>query len=135
MLEQLETEPDFLNRVITGDESSFFEYDPETKRQSEEWHTPHSPRQKEARMSKSKVKTMVIICFDSRGVVHKEFEPPAVTVNQKYYLEVRGRLRKRVMRVRVETAADWILHHDNPPAHTALSVREFVAKKCIPVLP
>jgi hypothetical protein len=36
MLEQLETEPDFLKWVITGDESCFFEYDPETKRQSEE---------------------------------------------------------------------------------------------------
>jgi hypothetical protein len=52
MLERLENEPDFLNRVITGDESWFFEYDPETKRQSEEWHTPHSPRQKKVRMSK-----------------------------------------------------------------------------------
>jgi transposase len=26
------------------------------------------------------------------------------------------------------------LHHDNAPAHTALSVHEFLAKKCIPVL-
>jgi hypothetical protein len=32
MLEQLETEPYFLNWVITGDESWFFEYDPETRR-------------------------------------------------------------------------------------------------------
>jgi hypothetical protein len=30
MLERPETKPDFLNRVITGDESWFFEYDPET---------------------------------------------------------------------------------------------------------
>jgi hypothetical protein len=37
MLEPLETEPDYLNRVITGDESWFVEYNPETKRQSEEW--------------------------------------------------------------------------------------------------
>jgi hypothetical protein len=36
MLERLETEPDFLKRVITGDESWFFEYDPVTKRQIEE---------------------------------------------------------------------------------------------------
>jgi hypothetical protein len=40
MLQQLETEPDFLHWVITTrDESSFSKYDPETKRQSEEWHT------------------------------------------------------------------------------------------------
>jgi hypothetical protein len=43
-IEQLETEPDFLNRVITGDESLFFEYDAETKRHNEEWHRPQSPR-------------------------------------------------------------------------------------------
>jgi hypothetical protein len=52
MLEQLETEPDFLIRVKTGDESRFFEYLPETKRHSEEWNTPQSPRQKKARMNK-----------------------------------------------------------------------------------
>jgi hypothetical protein len=52
ILERLETEPGLLNRVITGDESWFFEYDPETRKQSEEWHTPQSPRQKIARMSK-----------------------------------------------------------------------------------
>ena len=28
----------------------------------------------------------------------------------------------------------WILHHDNAPGHTALSVREFVATKQITVL-
>jgi hypothetical protein len=113
-------QPDFLNRVIPGDESWFFEYDPETKRQSKEWHTPQSPRQKKARISKSKLNTMVVIFFDSRGVVHKEFVPPGVTVNQKYFLEVQDRLRKRV---RMVIAGDWILHGDNAPAHTALSVR------------
>jgi hypothetical protein len=53
-LERLETEPDFLTRVIAGDESWFLDYDPETKRQSREWHTSQSPRQKKARMSKSR---------------------------------------------------------------------------------
>jgi hypothetical protein len=38
MLEQFETELDFLNWFMTGDESWFFKYDPETKRQSEELH-------------------------------------------------------------------------------------------------
>jgi hypothetical protein len=27
------------------------------------------------------------------------------------------------------------LHHDNAPAHTALSLRGFLVKKCIPMLP
>jgi hypothetical protein len=45
----------------------------------------------------------------SRRVVHKEFVPPGVTLTQKYFLEVLDRLRKRMMRVRMETADDWIL--------------------------
>ena len=35
----------------------------------------------------------------------------------------------------MDIADDWVLHHDNAPAHTALSIREFLAKKNIPVLP
>jgi hypothetical protein len=52
MLELLQTEADFLTRIITCDETWFYEYEPETKRESEELHTPQSPRQNKARMSK-----------------------------------------------------------------------------------
>ena len=45
------------------------------------------------------------------------------------------RLRKRVQRVRTDIADDCVLQHDNAPAHTALSIREFLAKKSIAVLP
>jgi hypothetical protein len=43
MLERLETEPDFLTRVITADERWFCEYDRDTERQSEDV-TRHSPQ-------------------------------------------------------------------------------------------
>jgi hypothetical protein len=49
-LERLETEPDFLNRVIRSYKSWFFECCPEVKRQNE--GPPQAPRQKKARMSK-----------------------------------------------------------------------------------
>jgi hypothetical protein len=35
----------------------------------------------------------------------------------------------------LEIADDWILHDNNAPAHTALSIREFLTKNCIPLLP
>jgi hypothetical protein len=66
---------DFLDNVITGDRTWAFEYDPETRCQSSEWHTSESPSPKKARMSKSKVKTMLTVFFDDTGVVHKEFVP------------------------------------------------------------
>jgi len=51
-------------------------------------------------------------------------------------LEVPERLREKVRRKRPEIFANnsRILHHDNAPAHTALSVREFLAAKQITVL-
>ena len=69
--------------------------------------------------------------FHIRGIVHYEFVPAGQTVNQVYYLEVLERLSERVRRKRPERFANnsWILHHDDAPAHTALSVREFSAAK------
>ena len=61
LLGRLEIEPNFFHKVITGDESWVFDYDPETKWQSEEWHTKISPRPKKARMSRSRVKTVIIV--------------------------------------------------------------------------
>ena len=107
-----------------------FDYDPETKWQSEEWHTKSSPHPKKARMSRSRVKNMIIVFFYSRGIVHKEFVPPVQTVNHAFYKYVLERLRKRVQRVRRDIADDWVLQHDN-----ALSIRKFLKKKNIPALP
>ena len=46
ILEQLETEPNWLKRIVTGYESWIFEYDPLTKLQSFEWKSALSPRTK-----------------------------------------------------------------------------------------
>jgi len=79
---------------------------------------------------------MLLAFFDTRGIVRYEFVPTGQTVNQVYYLEVLESLRGKVRRKRPELFANnsWILHHDNAPAHTTLSVREFLATKQITVL-
>nr|CAH7741398.1 unnamed protein product [Callosobruchus chinensis] len=133
--EQVESNPTLLDRVITGDESWFFQYDPETKRQRQQWLSPGAPRPKKARMSKSKVKTMLICFFDSKGVVHKKFVLPGQTVNQVFYRNVLEKLQKRVLRVRPEIAKTWVLHHDNAPCHSAFRVSQFLAFKGITTLP
>ena len=92
----LERQDDILGRVITGDETWVYQYDPETKRQSAQWRTANSPRPKKFHRSKSRVETMLLtFFFDIRGIVHYEFVPPGQTVNQVYYLEVLERLREK----------------------------------------
>ena len=79
---------------------------------------------------------MLRTSFDIRGIVHYEFVPTEETFNQVYYLEVMERLREKVRRKRPEIFANnsWNLHHDNEPAHMALSVREILTTKQITVL-
>ena len=117
----------FFRHVITGDETRIFEYDP--VQQSSEWHKSNSPRLKKPRMTKSKIKFILICFFDSQGVVHKEFVPQLQTVNKEYYRDVFERLRKRVHCVRPEIVDTWILHRDNAPSHNVISVKEFLKKK------
>ncbi|KAJ4438241.1 hypothetical protein ANN_14180 [Periplaneta americana] len=59
------------------------------------------------------------------------------TVNQKYYKSVLGRLRENVPKKRPALWRDknWALHHENAPAHCGFSIRNFLAKFQIPVLP
>ena len=39
------------------------------------------------------------------------------------------------MRVRPNIKNNWVLHHDNAPCHTVISVNQFLASKNIPVAP
>ena len=47
----LKRQDDILGRVITGDETWVYQYDPETKRQSAQWKTANSSRLKKFRQS------------------------------------------------------------------------------------
>ena len=96
IIERLEDDPDLRRRVITGNESWIFEYDPETKRQSRQLKSLASPRPKKARMSKSKIKVMLIAFFDIKGIVHFEFLPQGQTVNQYVYKEILRHLIRSV---------------------------------------
>jgi hypothetical protein len=84
---------------------------------------------------KSKVKTMLIVFFNAKGVVHKEFVPQGQTVNTTYYVEVLDKLRNRVVHTRNEITATWQLHHDNAPATLLYASESFwprTAWQCCP---
>ena len=91
-------DPSFMSRVITGNESWVYGYDPETKQQSSQWKSPGSPRPKKARQSCSMTKSMFIVFFNIRGIVHHEFAPEGQTVNAEFYCSVLYHLREDIRR-------------------------------------
>ena len=128
-------DPKFLTKIVTGDESWVFAYDPETKVQSAEWLTSSSPQPKKSRLVKSKEKVMLIAFFDIDCVVHHEFVLPGQTANGHFYVQVLQRLRDAVRRKRRDKwQGEWFLHHDNASSHTSLVVQQFLADKSIPVI-
>lgn len=110
--------------------------DPTTKRQSAQWKSPSSPKCQKIRLQKSKVKTMLMCFYDSKGIIHKEFVPERHTVTANFYLSVLKRLLKRILRVRPEysSPACWFLLPDNEPAYRAVAVQEFLAQKRVCIL-
>jgi hypothetical protein len=63
--------------------------------------------------------------------LHKEFVPEGKSVNAEFYKGVMDRLMKRIQRVRPAAFCplDFFLLHDNPPAHKAASVCQFLTPK------
>lgn len=82
--EQVGNDPQILSKVVTGDDTWCYGYDPERKQALSQWKTPNSPKPKKARKVRSNVKTMLITFFYANGLVHKEFVPPGQTVNQPF---------------------------------------------------
>ncbi|UYV71490.1 hypothetical protein LAZ67_8003487 [Cordylochernes scorpioides] len=130
MLDSVRDDPNLLQRVITGDEAWVYGYDVETKAQSSQWKLPHEPRPKKARQVRSNVKVLLTVFFNCRGVVNHEFLPQGRMVNKEYYLQVMRNLREAIRQKRPDLwkNKNWLLHHDNAPAHTSLLVRDFLAK-------
>jgi hypothetical protein len=57
--------------------------------------SPNSKRPKNVRHVKSKVKSIFIVFFDIKGIVHKGFIPEGKTVNSAYYCDISWRLHEQ----------------------------------------
>jgi hypothetical protein len=126
----------FFYIFITGDETWCFAYDPKTKRQSSDWIGETSPWPKKLKFQRSRITTMLIIFFDSQGIVHKEFVPKGMTVNAEYYEGVMDCLLKCIRQVRPAAfcSRGFFLLHDNAPTHKAASVCQFLTPKIVTTL-
>ncbi|UYV79484.1 hypothetical protein LAZ67_17002840 [Cordylochernes scorpioides] len=80
MLEMTRTDPEWKDKIITGDETWVYDYDPETKRQYVEWRGQGEPRPKKSRILKSRNKVLLVAFLDNKGIVHHEYLPAGQTV-------------------------------------------------------
>jgi len=69
----------FLLRIVTGDESWYQHFEPETKWQGTEWRHLHSPSKK-AKTVPSAAKVMGTVFWDAEGLILAEFLEPGKTI-------------------------------------------------------
>ncbi len=74
---------------------------------------------------------MLILFFDSKGVIRHKYVCEGQTVNATFYVQVLNRLCRRIACVRPEMWRDrkFFLLRNNARPHTAAIVQQFLAKK------
>ena len=111
--------PDLFHHVITGDESYFHLYMPETKEQSKQWLTSEEPRPQKALRGRGTTKSVIlVIFFDWKGVVYREFYRNETMTGAKY-LALLQRLLTAIQHRRTEEwrRGTFVLHDDNARPH------------------
>jgi len=79
---------EFLDRIITTDETWLHHLDPETKAMSSVWKTLRTPPPKKALVQKSAGKHMFIFFMDRHGMILQHRVPDGQTVTVTYYSKV-----------------------------------------------
>ena len=120
------TEDAFFSRIITGDETWVYQYDPETKQQSKQWLPHGSAGSIKLKPEWSVNKVMATVFWDQEGVVLVDFLEGRKTVTGSYYVEVLRKLRTELAKNPSGKLHQRILfHHDNAPAHSTRVTRKF----------
>jgi len=108
---------DFLLRIVTGDESWFHHFEPETKQQSMEWHHLHSLSKKKAKTVPSAAKVMGTVFCDAEGLILAEFLERGQTITAARYVQTLHKLRRALRDKR--PGRNIIILHDNARPHAA----------------
>jgi hypothetical protein len=72
---------DFLSTIVTGDETWIHHFEPETKRQSMEWHHTTSPQKEKFKAFPSTSKIMATVFWDCEGAILIDLLPRGQTIN------------------------------------------------------
>ncbi|GFO02387.1 transposase [Plakobranchus ocellatus] len=112
-----------LQRILTGDESWVYHYDPECKAQSMEYRHKTSPSPRKFKVVASARKVLFTVFWDMEGQ----------TVNSERYISTLRALKLRLRRVRRDK--DSILQHDNARPHTSRQTQDALRHLELTTLP
>ncbi|GBO38699.1 Histone-lysine N-methyltransferase SETMAR [Araneus ventricosus] len=115
---------EFLDKIVTGDETWVHYETEETKEQSKQWMHSHSPSRKPVKFKRtfSTKKCMATVFWDRKGVLLVEFMPRGTTITAASYSKTLQRLRRAIQNKRRGMLASGIvLLHDNARPHTAVA--------------
>ena len=136
LLDRLEREPEFFSRVITGD-GRIMDFGVRPRDKTPKSGVAHCKLSLSQESENEQIQNQIDahLLFDSQGDHPQGICATRANCQTNFYGEVLERLRKRVALVRQGIAHTWMLHHNNAPCHTAVSINEFFAEKRIPVIP
>ena len=127
---------EFLDSIVTEDESWFPLFSPESKRQSMQWKHKDSPPPTKCRALESQKKVLYAVFWDAKGIILAYPVPEGTTISGETYTRIiRDHLLPAIAKRRAEKARGrFILHQDNAPPHRALVVRAALQAEGIEVL-
>ena len=121
LLSRYEDDPgDFIDRVVTQDETWVHHFDPESKMQSMQWKHPVSPPPKKFKRVSSAGKVIAPIICNSQGVIVIDYLEQGRSINGAYYAAEMRRLRQEIARKRRGKLTRCVLLlQNNVPAHSS----------------
>ncbi len=130
-------EPRVFRVAVTMDKSWIYCYDPLTKQQSREWLRSMEPRPQKPQKTLGTRKVMVVMFFDSQGLVYREFVRRPRTVNQLLFRQILTRFDIAFQNRRPRGTAQGrrFLHMDNASPHTTFLTRQHLQNLGWTVLP
>jgi hypothetical protein len=85
-----------IPRIITGDKSCIYSYDPETKQQLLQWKSPQWPRAKKVWQVQSSTKNMLIVSSMWRGLYTENLFLLTLRSTLDFYCDILRCLRENV---------------------------------------
>ena len=110
----------FLNSIVTGDETWAYHFTPETKQQSRQWRHSSSPKPRKFKQTQSAGKVMATVFWDRNGVLLVDFMETGTTINAERYCETLRKLRRAIQNRRRGMLSKGVsILHDNARPHAA----------------